>query len=172
MRILRKMPLPSVPRISPRSPVVIRHFTFTIPTRDLGKEINYVVHIQKSNKWAEKQSTFYINGILPKTGELPTPDPDPTPDPEPGTKVPADGIYSIQVDSSASMFRVIGCELTVKNGKMKAVLTLSGTGYGYLYVGTKEQAAAADKSSWIPFQTKMTENGRKYTYRNSGGVIR
>ena len=139
-------------------------FTFTIPTRDLGKEINYVVHIQKSNKWAEKQSTFYINGILPKTGELPTPDPDPTPDPEPGTKVPADGIYSIQVDSSASMFRVIGCELTVKNGKMKAVLTLSGTGYGYLYVGTKEQAAAADKSSWIPFQTKMTENGEKYTY--------
>lgn len=139
-------------------------FTFTIPTKDLGKEINYVVHIQKSNKWAEKQSTFYINGILPKTGELPTPDPDPTPDPEPGTKVPADGIYSIQVDSSASMFRVIGCELTVKNGKMKAVLTLSGTGYGYLYVGTKEQAAAADKSSWIPFQTKMTENGEKYTY--------
>ena len=133
-------------------------FTFTIPTKDLGKEINYVVHIQKSNKWAEKQSTFYINGILPKTGELPTPDP------EPGTKVPADGIYSIQVDSSASMFRVIGCELTVKNGKMKAVLTLSGTGYGYLYVGTKEQAAAADKSSWIPFQTKMTENGEKYTY--------
>ena len=62
------------------------------------------------------------------------------------------------------MFRVIGCELTVKNGKMKAVLTLSGTGYGYLYVGTKEQAAAADKSSWIPFQTKMTENGEKYTY--------
>ena len=47
---------------------------------------------------------------------------------------------------------------------MKAVLTLSGTGYGYLYVGTKEQAAAADKSSWIPFQTKMTENGEKYTY--------
>lgn len=139
-------------------------FTFTIPTKDLGKEINYVVHIQKSDKWAEKQSTFYINGILPKTGELPTPDPDPTPDPEPGTKVPADGIYSIQVDSSASMFRVIGCELTVKNGKMKAVLTLSGTGYGYLYVGTKEQAAAADKSSWIPFQTKMTENGEKYTY--------
>ena len=120
-------------------------FTFTIPTKDLGKEINYVVHIQKSNKWAEKQSTFYINGILPKTGELPTPDPDPTPDPEPGTKVPADGIYSIQVDSSASMFRVIGCELTVKNGKMKAVLTLSGTGYGYLYVGTNEQAAAAAK---------------------------
>ena len=33
-------------------------FTFTIPTRDLGKEINYVVHIQKSNKWAEKAEYF------------------------------------------------------------------------------------------------------------------
>ena len=44
---------------------------------------------------------------------------------------------------------------------MSAVLTLSGTGYGYLYMGTKEEAASADQSSWIPYQ--VNEEG-KYTY--------
>ena len=39
-------------------------FTFTIPTADLGKEINYVVHIQSSDSWAVKQSSFRINEIL------------------------------------------------------------------------------------------------------------
>ncbi len=59
------------------------------------------------------------------------------------------------------MFRVVDCKLTSKNGKMSAVLTLSGTGYGYLYMGTKEEAAKADSSSWIPF---VTDNNGKYTY--------
>ena len=59
------------------------------------------------------------------------------------------------------MFRVIDCVLTSKNGKMTAVLTLSGTGYDYLCLGTKEEAAAADSSTWIPYGTDA--NG-KYTY--------
>ena len=59
------------------------------------------------------------------------------------------------------MFRVVGCTLTVKNGKMSAVLTLSGTGYDYLYLGTKEEAAKADKSLWVPFKE---DNNGKYTY--------
>ena len=133
-----------------------KSFTFTIPASDLGKEVSYVVHIEKTNTWAEKSGSFYINGILEKTGDLPAPDPDPT-DPT----VPADGSYKVTVDSSASMFRVVNCVLTVKNGKMSAVLTLSGTGYDYLYVGTAEAAAKADKSAWAPF-VKDTEG--KYTY--------
>ena len=44
---------------------------------------------------------------------------------------------------------------------MSAVLTLSGTGYGYLYMGTKEEATSADQSFWIPYQ--VNEEG-KYTY--------
>lgn len=44
---------------------------------------------------------------------------------------------------------------------MSAVLTLSGTGYGYLQVGTKEEVAAADQSSWIPF---VADSNGKYTY--------
>ena len=67
----------------------------------------------------------------------------------------------MDVTSSSSMFKVVDCILTAKDGKMSAVLTLSGTGYGYLYMGTKEEAASADQSSWIPYQ--VNEEG-KYTY--------
>ena len=135
-------------------------FVFTIPTAALGKELNYVAHVSKTNTWATKQSTFYINGVLAAAKDDST-DPTPTPDPTPGTEAVANGIYSIDVDSSSSMFRIVDCQMTIKNGKMTAVLTLSGTGYGYLYAGTAAQAAAADSSSWVPF--KVNADG-KYTY--------
>ena len=61
-----------------------------------------------------------------------------------------DGTYSINVDSSSSMFKIAGCELTVADGEMTAVLTMGGTGYKYLYMGTEEEAAAADESTYIP----------------------
>lgn len=75
--------------------------------------------------------------------------------------VPADGDYKVDVESSASMFKIIDCRLTVKDGQMSAVLTLSGTGYGYLYMGTAEEAAAADLDTWIPF---VEDSDGKYTY--------
>ncbi len=61
-----------------------------------------------------------------------------------------DGTYSISVDSSSSMFKITECELTVENGSMTAVMTMSGTGYKYLFMGTEEEAAAADESAFIP----------------------
>ncbi len=139
-----------------------KSFTFTIPTADLGKEIGYVVHIEGSDSWAEKQSSFRINGILEKTGELPGEKPDePDPGPTPGTEVPADGTYRVPVESSSSMFKVEDCVLTVKDGKMSAVVTLGGTGYDYLYPGTAAEAGAADSSAWAPY--KENADG-KYTY--------
>lgn len=62
-----------------------------------------------------------------------------------------DGTYNITVDSSSSMFKVVNCELTVSGGEMTAVMTLSGTGYGKLFMGTAEEAAAAEESDCIPF---------------------
>lgn len=44
---------------------------------------------------------------------------------------------------------------------MTAVLTLSGTGYDYLCLGTKEEAAAADSSTWVPY---VADANGKYTY--------
>ncbi|MBP3854994.1 MAG: sirohydrochlorin cobaltochelatase [Ruminiclostridium sp.] len=73
----------------------------------------------------------------------------------------ADGTYSIDVDSSSSMFKIVKCELTVAGGEMTAVMTLSGTGYGKLFMGTVEEAANADESECIPF---VEDAEGAYTY--------
>lgn len=47
----------------------------------------------------------------------------------------ADGDYKIEVSTGETMFKVVDAVLKVKDGKMTAVVTLSGTGYTYLYAG-------------------------------------
>lgn len=63
-----------------------------------------------------------------------------------------DGTYSVTVDSSSSMFQVVDCQLTVENGAMTAVMTMSGTGYRYVYLGTGEEAAQAPEKEYIPYE--------------------
>ncbi|MBC8587355.1 hypothetical protein [Paratissierella segnis] len=72
-----------------------------------------------------------------------------------------DGTYSIEVSSSSSMFKIIDAQLTVKNGEMSAVLTLSGTGYEKLYMGTEEEALADTDDKCIYF---VEDSQGKYTY--------
>ncbi|MBR3762368.1 MAG: sirohydrochlorin cobaltochelatase [Lachnospiraceae bacterium] len=62
-----------------------------------------------------------------------------------------DGTYAIEVESSSSMFKIVKAELTVANGEMNAVITMSGTGYTKLYMGTAEKAAAAQEADCITF---------------------
>lgn len=69
------------------------------------------------------------------------------------------GQYEIQVDSSSSMFNIVKCILKVENGTMTAEMTMSGQGYGFLYMGTGEEAAAAPEAEHIPFQ--LDEEGAK-----------
>ena len=72
-----------------------------------------------------------------------------------------DGIYSIEVKSSSSMFRIIDAQLTISGGEMTAVLTLSGTGYEKLYMGTGEKALQDSDDKCVYF----VENAEgKYTY--------
>lgn len=132
-------------------------FTFKVPLERAGQTIPVALRKVKGHVWYDKQ---YLWMYIPNPGETSTPDPAPTPTPTPEATV-ANGIYSMDVASSSSMFKVVDCILTAKDGKMNAVLTLSGTGYGYLYMGTKEEAASADQSSWIPYQ--VNKEG-KYTY--------
>lgn len=66
-----------------------------------------------------------------------------------------DGTYDIKVDSSSSMFKITSCSLTVENGEMTAVMTMSGQGYLYLFMGKGEDAS--DESKYIPFVEN--ENG-------------
>lgn len=65
----------------------------------------------------------------------------------------AEGSYEISVDSSSSMFRVVKCVLTVKDGAMTAAMTMSGQGYGFVYMGTGEEAALDAEENYIPFKT-------------------
>lgn len=146
-------------------------FTFKVPQAQAGQTIPVSLRRSKKQTWYD---TMYLWMYIPTPEETstpepspePTPSPNPMPNPEPTpTPTPeatvANGIYSMDVTSSSSMFKVVDCILTAKDGKMSAVLTLSGTGYGYLYMGTKEEATSADQSSWIPYQ--VNEEG-KYTY--------
>lgn len=146
-------------------------FTFKVPQAQAGQTIPVSLRRSKKQTWYD---TMYLWMYIPTPEETstpepspePTPSPNPMPNPEPTpTPTPeatvANGIYSMDVTSSSSMFKVVDCILTAKDGKMSAVLTLSGTGYGYLYMGTKEEAASADQSSWIPYQ--VNKEG-KYTY--------
>lgn len=73
-----------------------------------------------------------------------------------------DGTYKIEVSSSSSMFRIIDAQLTVADGKMSAVLTLSGKGYEKLYMGTGEEALADTDDKFIYY---VENEAGKYTYK-------
>lgn len=73
-----------------------------------------------------------------------------------------DGTYAIEVSSSSSMFRIIDAQMTVAGEEMSAVLTLSGTGYEKLYMGTGEEALNDTDDKCIYFE----ENAEgQYTYK-------
>ena len=73
-----------------------------------------------------------------------------------------DGVYEVRVDSSSGMFRITECELTVQDGAMSAVMTMSGTGYLKLYMGTGAEAEQASEADFIPF---VENTDGKHTFR-------
>lgn len=72
-----------------------------------------------------------------------------------------DGTYPVEVESSSSMFRIVKAELTVHDGDMTAVITLSGKGYLKMYMGTGEEAIEAEETEYIPF---VEDSSGAYTY--------
>ena len=72
------------------------------------------------------------------------------------------GEYEIEVASSSSMFKVVACHLQVADGKMTAAITLSGTGYDKLFMGTGNEAVNASEEQLIPYEED--EEGR-YVFR-------
>ena len=65
-----------------------------------------------------------------------------------------EGDYEPEVISDSRFFKIIHSDLTNKGGRMDAVITISSTSYAYVFQGTAEQAAAADKSEWIAADEK------------------
>ena len=71
-----------------------------------------------------------------------------------------DGVYPAEVDSSSSMFNITEAELTVADGKMTVRMTLSGSGYGKVFMGTGEDAEKADEADYI--QAEESADGKMY----------
>jgi hypothetical protein len=72
-----------------------------------------------------------------------------------------DGTYKIRTEVTGKMFYIYPKSaskhysiLTIKNGRITAVITLDGQGYDYVYMGTKSRADKAPKSSWSKFSAK------------------
>lgn len=61
------------------------------------------------------------------------------------------GDYDITVTSNSRMFNVKKAVLHVADGTMTCTMTLGGTGYGKLFMGTGEEASGATEDQFIPF---------------------
>ena len=77
-------------------------------------------------------------------------------------KTLTDGNYQVDVDTGNKMFKVTNCILTSEKGKMYAVITLSGIGYDYLYMGSAADAAEAAAKDYISY---VADEAGKYTYK-------
>lgn len=116
---------------------------YDIPVAALDQALVVSSHSAKQDKWYARTITI-ASSSLKKTGDLPADE----------TNKVADGIYSAEATTNAAMFKVVGVKLTAKNGKMTAVITLSGSGYDYLYMGTGKDAAA-ESGAWIASTGKV-----------------
>jgi hypothetical protein len=79
-----------------------------------------------------------------------------------GKALPADGEYSISAETDGSMFKIVDCKLTVADGSMTAVITLSGSGFSNLYMGTAADAEKAAAEELIAF-TENSEGQHVFT---------
>lgn len=73
----------------------------------------------------------------------------------------ADGTYTVKTECSSPFFRILEAKLTVENGEMTAVLTMSSKSYLFVYMGTAESAAGADLEEYIPLEE--TDGRHKFT---------
>ena len=60
-----------------------------------------------------------------------------------------EGEYEPEVISDSRFFKIVHSDLTNRDGRMEAVITISSTSYAYVFQGTADQSAAADTSEWI-----------------------
>ena len=146
-------------------------FTFELPLSADGTDVAFVPHSQERG-WVSRKADGDYTLHISSSAENKKDD---TENPEqggnsgeskPGTgsgenqkpgnedkNVLDTGKYVVDVDavSDSGMFRVVNCVLTSVGGKMQADITLSGTGYDKLYMGSKEAAASASEDQLIGY---------------------
>ena len=127
-----------------------------------AQEIAYIIHPvlseqEETEKPADPEPSETESETEKETETEPETETEIEPDTETETEIPADpaklqnGDYRTVVLSSASMFKVVDCILNYKDGVMRAKITLSGTGYDKLFMGTGEAAAKAGASQMIGY---------------------
>lgn len=146
-------------------------FSFELPLSADGTDVAFVPHSQKKGWVSKKEDGDYTLHISSSAENKK----DDTENPEQGgnlgeskpetgsgenqkpgnedKNVLDTGKYVVDVDaaSASGMFRVVNCVLTSVGGKMQADITLSGTGYDKLYMGSKEAAASASEDQLIGY---------------------
>ena len=150
-------------------------FIFETEAENLGQKLQFVPHLKEQNVWYLEKDMYLDMPEEAQFPELLT-----SVNEASGAnllsmaevqaiEVPAghksveliDGAsYKATAETGEKMFKVVDCVVKSTESGMTAVITLSGTGYDYLYMGTAEEAAKADQSSYI----KYKEVGGKYTY--------
>lgn len=110
-------------------------YVFTVPVESMNTGVRIAAHGVRSDTWFDRTLTFKTEGMT-KYAQV------------------SDGSYKVNVDTKKlkgeqAMFKVTDCTLTSKNGEMVAELTLSGTGYTQVYMGSSAEAMLADPSKRI-----------------------
>lgn len=72
-----------------------------------------------------------------------------------------DGSYEVEMESSSSMFRIVKAKLHVSKGNLTVDMTLGGTGYLKLFMGTGEEALKSGEENFIPY---VEDAEGAYTY--------
>ena len=146
-------------------------FTFELPLSADGTDVAFVPHSEKKG-WVSREADGDYTLHISSSAENKKDDTENSEqgsnsgESKPGTgsgenqkpgnedkNVLDTGKYVVDVDavSASGMFRVVNCVLTSVGGKMQADITLSGTGYDKLYMGSKEAAASASEDQLIGY---------------------
>lgn len=129
-------------------------YTYTIPVKALNTGIEVASHSKKYNKWYDRTITFksegmQFQGLKEGTYEY--------------VKDAINQVYTVTTDPG--MFSVTEATLSKTAEGMKVKVTLKGTGYDALYLGSKEDAKKDDGKNWIiPCETKGEGENQQYVF--------
>ena len=146
-------------------------FQFAVSEEKLGSKLQIVPGIKESGEWYTKQDLFCQvpertqREDSAKLSEKPASSEAPSTEPSENTL--ADGTYTVETETNNRMFKVISTKLTVKNGKMEALIMLSGTGYDHLYLGYAKDVED-NQDQWIKWKDEIpytTADGQEKTGR-------
>lgn len=129
-------------------------YTYTIPVKALNTGIEVASHSKKYNKWYDRTITFksegmQFQGLKEGTYEY--------------VKDATNQVYTVTTDPGK--FSVTEATLSKTAEGMKAKVTLKGTGYDALYLGSKEDAENDDGKNWIAScETKGEGENQQYVF--------